>query len=199
MSSTPTPTERSVSRGREPVYSSGRGGAGNIRPGSASRGPASQPGRGPDDFSPARGRELVDRREEVTTTGRGGAGNIRSQSRDSSAAIQGDILLERQHTKEREASNVEQIYSTGRGGAGNMSRSRSRSREPSLHAPANALSPVVRAGLLGVHEGRPSFELSKLEEEDKRSADLEDVVKDYGAPVREHGAGNMQAATTAAY
>jgi hypothetical protein len=47
---------RSQSRGREgAVYSTGRGGAGNIRP--VSRDPVAR-GKGPDDFSPTRGREL---------------------------------------------------------------------------------------------------------------------------------------------
>lgn len=48
-------TDRSRSRGRDPVFSSGRGGAGNIRP--ASKEPVAR-GKGPDDFSPSRGREL---------------------------------------------------------------------------------------------------------------------------------------------
>jgi len=46
---------RSRSRGREPVFSSGRGGAGNMRP--ISQEPTVR-GKGPDDFSPSRGREL---------------------------------------------------------------------------------------------------------------------------------------------
>lgn len=50
-----------------------------------------------------------------------------------------------------------------------MSRSRSRSRDPSLQPLPVALSSTAR-GALGNHtsEGRPSFELSKLEEEDRR-------------------------------
>lgn len=46
---------RSRSRGREPVFSSGRGGAGNIRP--ISKDPGSRE-RGPDDYSHSRGREI---------------------------------------------------------------------------------------------------------------------------------------------
>lgn len=53
-----------------------------------------------------------------------------------------------------------------------MSRSRSRSRDPSSQAPPSALSSTARGGLGGLgglgnltSEGRPSLELSKLEEE----------------------------------
>ena len=50
-----------------------------------------------------------------------------------------------------------------------MSRSRSRSRDPSLQPLPSALSSAARGGP-GNHTGdiRPSFELGKLEEEDKR-------------------------------
>jgi len=41
-----------------------------------------------------------------------------------------------------------------------MSRSRSRSRDPSLQPVPSGLSATARGG-----DGRPSFELSKLEEE----------------------------------
>lgn len=61
---------RSQSRGREGLISSGRGGAGNIRP--ASREPLAR-GKGPDDFSPSRGRELPvigdNVRESIAITG----------------------------------------------------------------------------------------------------------------------------------
>ena len=46
-----------------------------------------------------------------------------------------------------------------------MSRSRSRSRDPSLSVPPSAPS-AIRGSFA---EGRPSLELSKLEEEDKRT------------------------------
>lgn len=82
--------------------SSGRGGAGNIRPSSTSREYSSARPNGPDDFSVTRGREprpsvvagqvcrpshqllsCVHRSAfQVVSTGRGGVGNIRSPSRD---------------------------------------------------------------------------------------------------------------------
>jgi len=147
---------------------------GNIRPASGSRDPVRQPG--PDDFSPARGRELSDRREGVTTTGRGGAGNLRSPSRDARAAVEEAIRIEGQYVKEREANQGEQIYSTGRGGAGNMSRSRSRSRDPSLATTSpSGLSSTGRGGFGNLtSDGRPSVELSKLEEEDRKNVDHRD-------------------------
>ena len=47
-----------------------------------------------------------------------------------------------------------------------MSRSRSRSRDPSHQAPPSALSSTARGGLGNLtSDGRPSLELSKLEEE----------------------------------
>jgi hypothetical protein len=56
---------RSQSRGREGLISSGRGGAGNIRP--ASRDPVARV-KGPDDLSPTRGRELPVIGNAVCTT-----------------------------------------------------------------------------------------------------------------------------------
>ena len=51
-----------------------------------------------------------------------------------------------------------------------MSRSRSRSRDPTLALPPSGPTSAVR-GSLG--DARPSFELSKLEEEDKKVVDVE--------------------------
>ncbi|KAI0321368.1 hypothetical protein OF83DRAFT_1168523 [Amylostereum chailletii] len=127
-------SERSVSRGRE-FHSSGRGGAGNIRPSPASRDPP-PPVDGPDDFSFTRGREP----RPVVSTGRGGAGNIRSGSRElpgineTPPALDADYenLLIREYDTKRPLGS----YPSGRGGAGNIQRSdsqstsRSRSRGP---------------------------------------------------------------------
>ena len=86
--------------------STGRGGVGNIRCASASR--DARPDTGPDDFSPARGREPQPRLAEsspnhVISTGRGGAGNIRSPSRDahsSATAEAAEKLVIRAHLAE---------------------------------------------------------------------------------------------------
>lgn len=58
-------------------YSTGRGGAGNIRSPSIGGARAEE-----DVGSPARGREPVSQADRVTHVGRGGAGNIRSPSRE---------------------------------------------------------------------------------------------------------------------
>lgn len=104
---------RSQSRGREP-FSTGRGGAGNMRQ-------QSQPAEG----SPApRGREPVPAvvREAPTSVGRGGAGNFRSLSKSREPEL-GNYERNEDHT-----------FSTGRGGLGNIhstpEHSRSRSRGP---------------------------------------------------------------------
>jgi len=57
-----------------------------------------------------------------------------------------------------------------------MSRSRSRSRDPSLHTPPSGLPSTARSAL-GNHttDGRPSFELSKLEEEDKKTLEYNEA------------------------
>lgn len=75
-------TSRSRSRGRE-LFSTGRGGAGNIH-GSPSRGADGSQTRGGYNYeaSPApRGREPAPGVEHITHVGRGGAGNIREASR----------------------------------------------------------------------------------------------------------------------
>jgi len=141
-------TERSTSRGRATgLYSTGRGGAGNIR--SPSREPI-PPHTGPEDFSDTRGRDPIPSRDpnEVISTGRGGAGNIRSPSRDAIRAEVGtpegspirSELRGRGYDRDLIASiddaHDNGVHSFGRGGAGNMtgspphSKSRSRSREP---------------------------------------------------------------------
>ncbi|KAF9517985.1 hypothetical protein BS47DRAFT_423037 [Hydnum rufescens UP504] len=122
--------ERSQSRGREPLTSIGRGGAGNIRRSdSLSREPVGD----------ERGRELSPAHpDRVTHSGRGGAGNVRSRSRDPAA-----LAKELEHDREvLEARGRDPHVSTGRGGLGNIRTSgsqdrgsqdrgsRSRSRDP---------------------------------------------------------------------
>ncbi|KIM25642.1 hypothetical protein M408DRAFT_10282 [Serendipita vermifera MAFF 305830] len=140
-----TAIERSVSRGREQVayQSSGRGGAGNIRPSSSSRDPASRQA-GPDDYSQSRGRELPataaaphTEKPRIVQSGRGGAGNMRSPSRE--AGIESRNALREEAKYVREHTNTDIPVSHGRGGAGNISnsRSRSRSRDPAATNPGN--------------------------------------------------------------
>jgi len=123
--------ERSLSRGRDALVSSGRGGAGNIRQASVSR--DARPNSGPDDFSDSRGREPRQEQTHIFSTGRRGAGNIRSPSRDvgvvRSGADDKDQKVIKTHILE---DNEVGVHSTGRGGVGNIrggSRSRSRARD----------------------------------------------------------------------
>jgi hypothetical protein len=114
---------RSQSRGREEYGSSGRGGAGNIRP--QSRDPVARTRKdGVDDYSPSRGREIRNNYDEpVTHSGRGGAGNVRSRSRnpeDERKALEADSKLVKDYDSHQT------IHSSGRGGVGNIDRSRSR-------------------------------------------------------------------------
>ncbi|KAJ7100914.1 hypothetical protein B0H15DRAFT_1018187 [Mycena belliarum] len=137
-------TDRSTSRGRDALTSSGRGGAGNIRVSSSQDRPLS----GPDDFSDTRGREPAVAplaQTQIGSTGRGGAGNFRSPSRGHSIDVDARTAEERARIKAAEARMQEGVFSTGRGGAGNMSTSRSRSRGPDA-----ALSPV-HEGAAQVH------------------------------------------------
>ncbi|KAJ7461217.1 hypothetical protein FB451DRAFT_1096144 [Mycena latifolia] len=121
-------TDRSTSRGRDALTSSGRGGLGNIHPSPS----PSRPTTGPDDFSSTRGREPavspLAATEHLRSTGRGGAGNFRSPSRD--VDVRGEA--ERDAIRAAEARKEGALHSTGRGGAGNISRSRSRGPETSL-------------------------------------------------------------------
>ncbi|KII83323.1 hypothetical protein PLICRDRAFT_180580 [Plicaturopsis crispa FD-325 SS-3] len=109
---------RSVSRGREALQSSGRGGAGNIRSSSVSREP---------EIIPARGRAAVNPAQAIST-GRGGAGNIRSPSRDAHADLISSDKAEFGTDAVIRHDSDEGVHSTGRGGLGNISKSRSRSR-----------------------------------------------------------------------
>jgi len=117
--------DRSRSRGREQVFSSGRGGAGNIRP--ASKDPVVR-GKGPDDFSPSRGRELPVIGDNFTHSGKGGAGNIRSPSRDADGQRKAAKEVD-EYAKAHHDANAP--ITTGKGGYGNvLDRSRSRSKGP---------------------------------------------------------------------
>lgn len=135
---TGSPQNRSLSRGRDLYQSTGRGGAGNIRPASRDARPAD----GPDDFSPARGRERILTDADLArgyTTGRGGAGNIRSPSRDGRSPLRAEMRKEIEEEElviRAEAADDTAPHSTGRGGLGNISRSRSRG--PALTSPVHS-------------------------------------------------------------
>jgi len=174
--------ERSSSRGRVVVQSSGRGGSGNIR--SPSKDPE-QRGHGPEDYSDTRGRDPVPSRDpdEVTSTGRGGRGNVRSPSRDASRGPSAGIerspvrseLRGRGYDRDMISvidSTIDAgVHSTGRGGVGNMygsrpnSTSRSRSRDPA-HT-------TGRGGVGNILSGGPSEKIIQEQDETERATHLQ--------------------------
>ncbi|GFZ47877.1 hypothetical protein JCM24511_05624 [Saitozyma sp. JCM 24511] len=113
-------------RGRQPIVSTGRGGAGNL---------IRSPSRGVDPEVTAgveRGREFTPRDtsgDRVTHSGRGGAGNIRSPSRNRADIIaeEKEAHLQDRLVAEARGRQADQPFSTGRGGVGNI-RDKSRSR-----------------------------------------------------------------------
>ncbi|WVW78294.1 hypothetical protein I302_100248 [Kwoniella bestiolae CBS 10118] len=160
------------------IYSTGRGGAGNLM---------KSPTRGQDfDAQPGveRGRELsphpVD--EKITHSGRGGAGNIhrstsRSRTREQEKQDAQEALLQEKMIAERRGRQaVEGGFSTGRGGAGNIERSKSRSRSAVRGGASiagkddsSSLAPTVSHRVHGT--GRGGF--GNILEEGKNSLDLE--------------------------
>jgi hypothetical protein len=172
-------TERSTSRGRAILTSTGRGGAGNIR--SPSREPIA-PHTGPEDFSDTRGRDPIPSLDPnvVISTGRGGAGNIRSPSRDAIRVENGTPEGSPARSEQRgrgydrdlieaiDDANDNGVHSFGRGGAGNMSgspphsKSRSRSREPA-HAGG-------RGGFGNIITGGPSEKVIEELDESERAS-----------------------------
>ncbi|KAG8798246.1 hypothetical protein FRC16_007639 [Serendipita sp. 398] len=153
---------RSQSRGRETYFSSGRGGAGNMRP--ASREPAVR-GKGPDDFSPTRGRELPSIGDSITHTGRGGAANVRSPSKDA-AGERAYAAEVNQYVKDH--TNPEAPVSSGRGGYGNIDRSRSRSREPAVSRERTNVHTYGHGGAGNVISGTPAH-LGAVEEDEAKA------------------------------
>ncbi|TXT04885.1 hypothetical protein VHUM_03968 [Vanrija humicola] len=130
----------SQERGRDPIVSTGRGGAGNL---------VRESSVGPDSgISDERGREFSPRPvERAIHAGRGGAGNIRSPSRDPKrdaiSEAQEDALQEKL-IAERRGREMDKPFSSGRGGAGNISDSRSRSRSAVRGGAAGASDRGVR-------------------------------------------------------
>lgn len=115
-----TNTSRSFSRGRTPLLSYGRGGAGNFVP------PASITGGNEDEKAVAAAREKSRSasrgREEVVATGRGGRGNLRSASRGPNGEVPGvedSGKLEREDRavveRIQKEEDTRRNYSTGRG------------------------------------------------------------------------------------
>ncbi|KAF8317077.1 hypothetical protein DL93DRAFT_2095841 [Clavulina sp. PMI_390] len=173
-------SERSVSRGRDAVVSTGRGGAGNMMRGeSVSRGRVSRERDGDE-----RGRELSPTAiGQATHSGRGGAGNIRSPSRDP-AAIREELLHEREVIDATKNAEERVTFSTGRGGIGNMRASpntsvsrersagaseRSRSTDP---APGKRYMSSGRGGRGNIHHDgqHTQHELEKLDEDERVAA-----------------------------
>ncbi|ETW84866.1 hypothetical protein HETIRDRAFT_241999, partial [Heterobasidion irregulare TC 32-1] len=154
--------DRSTSRGRE-FSSSGRGGVGNFRQPSVSRGTVDRTSiDGPDDFSPTRGRErnnAFNSTDKVVSVGRGGAGNIRSPSR----ARGEDLSDDRDRIRAIDESNENHAYSSGRGGLGNITVSKSRSRS---RGPGNVLvHGTGRGGVGNIKRGEPvDVEIRQVED-----------------------------------
>jgi len=126
------PIDRSRSRGREPVVSFGRGGFGNMRPSSTSRGPEDREislerGRGANRIIPTDGIDAVPEDSASHSPGRGGYTSISDlKSPDIEPPIH---ITHPEH----------EMVSTGRGGAGNI-RDRSKSKvrdqpEPHIRRP----------------------------------------------------------------
>lgn len=198
-SSTPrVAKERSQSRGRDALTSTGRGGAGNFkRSESVSRDRVSRAVDGDE-----RGRELSPQHpDRVTHSGRGGAGNIRSPSRDP-AAIAQELKHEQEVIDAAKVRDGPPILSTGRGGLGNIRNSpgvspspvrngsRSRSRDP---AAGQRYQSSGRGGRGNIHHenAATSSELEKLEEDERRFAGHE-------APLHSTGRGGAANVTSLA-
>lgn len=150
--------ERSTSRGRNDLVSTGRGGGGNfVRSESTSRNRA--------EVGDERGREVLQPVEKITHAGRGGAGNVRSPSRDRNKE-QADLLYEEEVLRKSRQDRPIGI-SGGRGGIGNIATSRSRSREPGVASGRGGIGNILPDHQHPPHNGA---ELERLEEEDRAGA-----------------------------
>ncbi|EAU82241.2 hypothetical protein CC1G_12029 [Coprinopsis cinerea okayama7 len=151
--------ERSLSRGRDVLQSTGRGGFGNIRQASLSRDRAP----GPDDFSVTRGREPVaNPTGGIYSTGRGGAGNLRSPSRDVS---KGPDRVEKEVIDSYVASQQDAPVSIGRGGLGNINRSRSRD-------PTSVRVSTGRGGAGNIHNDEAGYGVNATDEVERKKHDV---------------------------
>jgi len=163
-------TTRSRSRGRD-LYSTGRGGAGNIHRSESRGGSPRSSVVDQDAGSPNRGREPPVHVDHVTHTGRGGAGNVRSPSREprdfGAEAAQADY----EHRVIDLADAKNRAVSVGRGGAGNIQTPpRSRSRDVASDSQNRSVSrgrglqSTGRGGAGNITSG--AGEITKLEEEE---------------------------------
>jgi len=125
--STNSTKDRSRSRGRDPLISTGRGGAGNIVPSPERGGPDAG-----DLATIAQNRERSASR--IRSSGRGGAGNVINPE-DEIPVSAADKDLEASVFKKHAAEVATAVHSSGRGGAGNIS-SRSPSRNPGERSPS---------------------------------------------------------------
>lgn len=180
-------------RGRQPIVSTGRGGAGNLLR-SQSRGVDADTAPGAE-----RGRELSPHPvgERITHSGRGGAGNIRpsshSRTREQLVAEEKEDQLQGKLVAEARGRQAEQAFSTGRGGVGNINRSKSRSRsavrdkhhlEEPISRTTTASGATGATGATNIHSsGRGGF--GNITEEHHNHVDLEkqDAQAKYDAEV----------------
>ncbi|KAH9956351.1 hypothetical protein BC827DRAFT_1139683, partial [Russula dissimulans] len=140
--------------------STGRGGAGNIRP--PSRDPVST--AGPEDYSDTRGREPIPSGDPtvVISTGRGGTGNIRSPSRDAYRGGDASASTESSPLRSEERGGIGNMVDNPDSRPGSITRngSRSRSREPAFT--------TGRGGLGNVHRGEPiEKDIEELDESER--------------------------------
>jgi len=154
--------DRSISRGREPVVSFGRGGAGNMRPSSTSRGPddreSQERGRGTSRIQPGDGTDVVPEFSPSRSVGRNGLTTIQDlgspdielpihvvhpdDERVSTGRGGAGNIRDRSQSKVRDQPEPHiqrphlegELFSSGRGGAGNI-RSRSQSKPPKEEKP----------------------------------------------------------------
>lgn len=150
-------------------------------------------GKGPDDFSPSRGRELPVIGDNLTHSGKGGAGNVRSPSRDA----EGNRKAAREAGEHAKASyDPDAPISSGRGGYGNIDRSRSRSKDPngSSTNPTPRTSTQVHtyghggAGNVAPNSGSSEGQLKAVEENEAKAYGHHTEVHSSGRG----GAGNIK-------
>jgi len=149
----------------------GRGGFGNIRESSTTRCDDISKVDGPDDFSPARGREAKPQHVNgMFSTGRGGAGNLRSPSREPIGAS--GLTAEEQEVINRHKAE-DKVVVSGRGGLGNISSSRSRSRGPATLVDVPEVHSTGRGGFGNVAR---KIGDDRIDEEERKShAPLEGI------------------------
>jgi len=156
--------QRSRSRGREAISSTGRGGVGNIRSISKDALKGAHGVEFEDDTSDTRGREF-NVSSKVKSSGRGGVGNIHSQSATARSPSAGPNAGEREIIRQHITDNESAPHSSGRGGVGNITGSRSQSRGPGSVPTLHPLHSSGRGGAGNMtREGVDQSKLVKAEE-----------------------------------